>query len=223
MSLLKPEYQDMSIVLIGNMNPKIFQPAWFAKENLIKASECDKSNIEIIHNDVTIFSLPDPTPWLRVEVTRDRFMASTTQQPYYRPTYDLVLSTFKLLCHAPVSQMGINLSMHFKVDSEKKWHEVGHKLAPKELWEGILREPGMRSLTMQSKKTGDEPAGFINVKIEPSARSNPGVHFSVNDHVKTLKSEPTDCNEIVEVLENTWEESIENSKRIIDSILEKLL
>ena len=44
-----------SIVLIGNFNPKIFQPAWFGSEGLIQKKEAEQSTIEIIHPDVVIF------------------------------------------------------------------------------------------------------------------------------------------------------------------------
>ncbi len=75
----QPEIQGSSIVLLGDLNPKIFQPAWFAAEKLIRKPEAEAAEIEIIHPEVVIFNLE----WLRLEVTRERFSASTTQEPYY--------------------------------------------------------------------------------------------------------------------------------------------
>jgi hypothetical protein len=40
-----PEIQGMSIVLVGGFNPKIFHPAWFAAQKLIREKEAEEANI----------------------------------------------------------------------------------------------------------------------------------------------------------------------------------
>ena len=47
---MKPELYRISIVLLGNFNPKIFQSAWFASQNLIRKIEANEAKIEIIHS-----------------------------------------------------------------------------------------------------------------------------------------------------------------------------
>ncbi len=78
--------KDHSIVLLGNFNPKIFQPAWFVAEGLLQHQEADEANIEIIHSSVVIFR----TDWMRMEVTQDRFIVTTSKEPYDRVLRDLV-------------------------------------------------------------------------------------------------------------------------------------
>ena len=65
----KPEIEGMSIVFRGDFNPKIFQPAWFAAQGLIRNEEADEAKIEIIHPTIVVFSLD----WLRIQIEPNRF------------------------------------------------------------------------------------------------------------------------------------------------------
>ena len=216
-----PELQASSIVFIGSFNPKIFQPAWFVKEELIQKQEGDEADIEIIHNEFVSFGLH----WLKLSVRRDRFQVSTSQESYYEILKDLALGTFKLLKHTPISQMGINLHLHFRMNSENEWHNFGHKLAPKEIWNKVLTRPGMLTLSMQGDLNRNDLKGYRQVSVEPSPKVLPGVYFTVNDHyeVKDKKIENVSgCEEIVGILETNWHESIKASKEIIYQLLENV-
>lgn len=220
MHLQQPKIKGHNIVLIGNFNPLIFQPAWFGAEGLLQKLESEKATVEIIHPDAVIFSLD----WLRLEVIRERFMVETTQEPFDEIIRDLVIGTFNLLRHTPITKMGINRQMHFPMESEEKWHTAGHKLAPKELWSEILEKPGMCSLTMEESIRRDGLKGYIRVKIEPSAKIHPGIFFEVNNHFETKDASSTvGCDEIINILKNSWAESYKRSENIIYSVYEKLL
>ena len=71
------EIEGVSIVLLGDFNPKIFQPAWFAAQELIRKEEAESAEIEVIHPEVVVFSLD----WLRIQVTRNRWI-SEAQAPH---------------------------------------------------------------------------------------------------------------------------------------------
>lgn len=161
-SLTKLEIEGVGIVLVGSFNPKIFQPAWFAAENLIRKEEAQAANIELIHPQVARFSLD----WLQLQVTEEQFSATTTQSSFYEPLRDLVLGTFRLLRHTPVRMMGLNRDSHFRMPTEEAWHAFGHRLTPKEPWAGVLKEPGMRSLTMEGLRP-DGFQGYIRVRLSP--------------------------------------------------------
>jgi hypothetical protein len=217
MSVQHPEIQSVSVVWLGDFNPKIFQPAWFAAEGLIRKQEAEEANVEIIHPEVVSFALE----WLTLQVTRERFFASTSQEPYYEVVRDLVLGTFRLLRHTPVHKMGINTDMHFRMGSEEAWHAFGHRLAPKDLWQGILENPGMRSLTMEGRRP-DGCKGYIRVKVEPSVRVHPGVYVNVNDHYEVADPKSViGSDEIRTLLERSWDESLRRSARIAYALLEK--
>lgn len=220
MHLQQPKIKGHNIVLIGNFNPLIFQPAWFGAEGLLQKLESEKATVEIIHPDVVIFSLD----WLRLEVIRERFMVETTQEPYDEIIRDLVIGTFNLLRHTPITKMGINRQMHFSMESEEKWHTAGHKLAPKELWSEVLEKPGMRSLIMEESIRRDGLKGYIRVKIEPSVKIHQGIFFEINDHFETKDASSTvGCDEIINILKSSWAESYKRSENIIYSIYERLL
>ncbi|MGH7802265.1 MAG: hypothetical protein ACREOW_16845 [Thermodesulfobacteriota bacterium] len=129
-----PKIQGLSIVLVGDFNPKIFQPAWFGMEGLIRKNEVETADIQIIHSDVVAFNVKD---WLSFNVTRERLSAETAQEAYYEILRDLIVGTFKILRHTPIKMMGINHTRHFLMDSEQEWHKFGDKLAPKEYWKSL--------------------------------------------------------------------------------------
>ena len=215
-SLTKPEIEGVGIVLVGSFNPKIFQPAWFAAENLIREEEAQAANIQLIHQQVAIFSLD----WLHLQVTDEQFSATTIQSHFYEPLRDLVLGTFRLLRHTPIHKMGLNRDSHFRVTSEEAWHAFGHRLTPKEPWAGILKEPGMRNLIMEGLRP-DNLKGYIRVRVEPSVRYHPGVFINVNDHYEvndgaTIRG----CDEIINILEREWKNSLDRSAQITSLLLE---
>jgi hypothetical protein len=205
--------QGMSIVFLGDFNPKIFQPAWFAQENLIRDQEAEAADIKIINPEIVIFEFE----WLSVQITRDRCIFGTTQEAYYEIVRDLCLGTFKLLRHTPIQKMGINRDYHFKMNSVEEWHAFGHKVAPKELWNNILKTPGLTTLTIEGMRE-DGFKGYIRVKVEPSKRVHPGIYIQLNDHYET--EEPlTGCEKIISILESSWIRSNEKSELIINNIL----
>ncbi len=215
----QPSLYNSSIVFVGNFNPKIFHPAWFAAEGLIGKQESDGATIEIIHPDIAIFSLG----WVRIEVLRGRFKAETRQQPYDEAMRDLVVSIFTLLRHTPLTQMGINLEIHLRMDSFDQWNAAGHKLAPKELWEGQLQAPGMRSITMEEAVRRDGRKGRISVIIEPSVKIEHGLYMAVNDHiVLSDQDSETGSDEMITALKEIWAESHKRSEDIIYTIFERL-
>jgi len=105
--------EALGIVHRGNFNPAIFQPSWFAAQNLIRPQEAEAAEIEIIHPKVAAFT----AGWLRLHVVEDRFHASTTQVAYFETLRDLVLGVFGILSHIPLKALGINresLSVPFR-------------------------------------------------------------------------------------------------------------
>lgn len=202
---MKAELSGINIVILGSFNPKIFQPAWFAANELIRKLEAEEADTEIIHNDISIFRIGD---WLRLEVTRDRFNASTEQEAYFEVLVDFVLGTFSLLSHTPAGILGINTAMHYRVKNEKLWHEIGDKLAPKEPWKLLMRAPRLTRVEMQDVRV-DGPKGYLRVRVEPSTRITPGIFINTNDHYEVDDPKnATGCSELMEILNTNWKSSI---------------
>lgn len=212
---MKIEQSGLGVVLLGSFNPKIFQPAWFAAQKLIRDLEAEEANTEVIHNDITVFSLE----WFKLEVTRERFFVSTEQEAYFEILMDFVLGTFSLLSHTPVGTLGINTSLHYRVRDDKEWHAIGDKLAPKEPWKDILKNPGLRRLEMEEPREGG-PNGVMRIKIEPSRKFHPGIYINVNDHYVIENPKNTiDCKEIIKILGAYWDKSVNRSKKIAEDLL----
>jgi hypothetical protein len=45
MNIQHPEIQGISVVWLGDFNPKIFQPAWFAAEGLIRSRSTEWARV----------------------------------------------------------------------------------------------------------------------------------------------------------------------------------
>jgi len=217
MNAQRPDIQGLSVVFLGDFNPKIFQPAWFAAQGLIRQQEAEEAKVDIIHPEVVSFSLE----WLALQVTREQCALTTTQEPYYVVMRDLIVGTFNLLQHTPLHKLGINIDMHFRMDSEASWHAFGHRLAPKDLWQDTLKNPGMRSLTMEGQRP-DAFRGYIRVQVEPSIKIHPGVYFRVNDHYEIETLQPgTGSDAMLDILQRAWGESLTRSNHIIATLLER--
>ena len=201
------EINAVSIVLIGSFNPAIFNPLWFKVHDLIKPDEADSAKLEITHPEVSSFS----TDWLKLQVLHKRFAAATTDPSHFPSLKDLVRGTFSLLEHTPVSKMGLNRLMHFRMSSTKEWHEFGDLVAPKEHWKVIMNKPGLISLRMEDPRT-EGHKGYVRVKIEPSARIQPGVFVEVNNHYESESENGLEV--MMGVLESSWSNVLSSSEEI---------
>jgi hypothetical protein len=212
----KPEHEDVSIVLVGSFNPAIFHPAWFAREKLIQQEEADRADVKIVSTEVSFFSIG----WVALEVTSDRFVARTTQIQHVEPLRDLVRGTFGLLRHTPVKQMGLNRRAQFRSPDEAAWHQLGHRLAPKEPWAGLLEKPGMRRIQMQGVRP-DAYKGQISVAVEPSLKLTPfGAYIDVNDHYENdATTKGTECDRMMEILGTSWHTSLDRSLCIMQGLM----
>jgi hypothetical protein len=218
MPAVKPAIHGHSIVLVGDFNPKIFQPAWFGAEGLIRNLEAEKADIQIVHPEVVVFKLE----WMSLEVTRDRFVAGTLQEAYDEVIRDLVISTFRILRHTPLRVMGINEYGHYPIDSEEHWHRIGHTLAPKEKWDKILKNPGMKRLDIQAMRP-DNLKGHVLVTVEPSSKIPIGLYLRVNDHFEAQKTEGSaGSDEVINILEANWAESHRRAGCYAEKLLEQL-
>ena len=238
---LQAEREGRTIVLVGSFNAKIFHPFWFAKQGILPDEDAEVAEV-VGGPDFVNFNIG----WLQCLVTPTNFQATTTAPEQRDALRDFVLATFQLLMHTPIVLMGINYEGHFGTVSETRWHEIGHLLTPKTFWSEILDEPGMRSLTMEGRRT-DGRRGHIHVTVEPSIRVTNGIYVRINDHYdlrpeseSLAHSAPTmetsdpgatsneaevsdhgvvDAGAMVETLTTAWASSIEFANVAVRSVL----
>ncbi len=213
MSDLIPEISGGALVLLGSFNPKIFQPEWFARQQLLPQAEADAAEMKILIPQVSHFE----TERFVIQVTTERFAVTSKASANPAPLRDLVQGTFFILEHTPVTAMGLNYLMHFAMGSEEKWHEIGDRLAPKEPWNQILEgRPGLLSMTILTQM--NEPNGSqFRIKVEPSAQVPFGVYFETNEHYPAPENEP--LRGLMGILGERWEDAQIYAARVVNHIL----
>ena len=223
---IEPEISGVQIVVLGQFNPAIFTPAWFALNSLLRESVTTNAQVQVIHHQVADFT----ADWLHLQVTNDRLTVATQQAPYER-LRDLVVRVFsECLHHTPLTAFGINRNVHFLVPDPATRDSIGMTLAPLEPW-GPWKEKleldgqhgGMTGVRMsQFKPAGRHEGGQINVAVEPSVRvgdGGKGVYVGVNDHFVTDQQGEHSARRLMAVLADEFTRSIARSDGIIDHIM----
>jgi len=173
-----PEAEGLEVVLVGSFNPAIFHPEWFLNHGLIGEQDANEAEVVDVSGQITLVRFCG----MELQCLGDRFSLGTNNMSLAERLQDLIIRTFTLLSHTPITACGINHRVHYSVISSDYWHQIGHTLAPKQLlWNDLLEEPGMQSLTIKAPRRGGFP-GEINLTVEPSARFPPGIFVTANYH-----------------------------------------
>jgi len=224
--LIEPEEKQVIIVLIGNFNPTIFHPAWFRETGVFSVSEAEAMKIDFMHPEIATLS----GEWFSLQVQKDRFTLRALQPPYVQVN-DLVLRIFgEFLTHTPIKKLGINLMVQFSVKDFDTQYKLGRALAPIEAWGDWAKEldkrtdtqtSGMRRLLMEQHIVDDRPPGFgfVQASIEPGDKPAT-VKMNVCDdyRVSDIENE-VGATAVMEILENSFDRSMERSEKIIDGIM----
>jgi len=118
--------------------------------------------------------------------------------------------------------MGVNRDLHFKLNIDRL-NEIGHLLAPKSYWQGVLKDPRTRNLVVQGQRP-DTHDGHIDVKVEPSARIPSAIYFGINDHYQFTETtvegaKVIDSGAALAVLESEWDSILNRVQPIVDTVL----
>jgi hypothetical protein len=216
------EVSGASVVLTGSFNPTIFQPEWFARQNLLPTEECEKAEIKVIAPQVCQFE----TGRFIIQVTTERFSALSKPDANPAPLRDLVAGTFFTLEHTPLKALGLNRDMHFALPSEDAWHKVGDTLVPKDLWKGKLQgRIGMRSLLVQSEVPGfpdeKQESTRMLIRIEPSSRIKFGLYIQINEHFEGPKTEASVY--LLERIRSRWEGAYNYAAEVADYFISSII
>ena len=214
------------MILLGDFNPAIFTPAWFALHNLLSKGTADSADLKVAHPQTTSFT----ADWLQLNILVDQFSAETKQAPHIR-LCDLVVRVFREhLFHTPLRALGINRHVHFRVRDLPARDRIGRTLAPVDAWGAWAaelgdggRQGGMTSVTMtQVNIEGRSLDDKINVTIEPSNRVGvdvDGVYARVNDHYAVTPVDGRPTEHLMDVLERNFESSVRRSDALIDHVM----
>ena len=182
MTVIEPDRELLSIVVLGDFNPAILHPLWFSVNELVPEAEAKDADVDVIHKQFALFSMGG----IRVQVDDSRLNMTAVESPQGPILRDLVLGTLSILEHTPLKAIGLNRDMTFIMDTDATWHEVGNRLVPKRDWEQILSSPGMRQVVVEGQRL-DCNADRLHVRVQPSA--NLGVLIAVNQHYQLETNE----------------------------------
>ena len=94
------------------------------------------------------------------------------------------------------------------------WRSTG----PKDIWNTCIKKPGMASLTIRGERP-DDYTGALTVRVEPSARIQPGVYVTVNDHYELESAQPSHgAAPILDILDAAWASSLARSLSIAERL-----
>jgi hypothetical protein len=214
-----PFAEDISVVLVGALNPAIFQPAWLAAQNLISDSECKSAKVNVISPQAADITFLD----FGLQVLQNRFTLRTVDVSKSTKICDLVVGILTKLPHTPLTAAGINQSQHISAGKEKVWHKIGHVLAPKApVWEKLYKNPGMLTVAVQSVRDDEHPF-HINITVAPSQVAVPhGIFVASNFDFKVTK-EVGSAEEVIEFIQANWEEGTKEARRVAETIFETIV
>lgn len=205
------QIEARSVVLIGNFNPLIFQPAWFSQKELIQEEEARSAVIEIIHPEITKFNIGD---WLNFEVTVNRCSFTTAKEPYFEPIKDLVFGIFSILRETPISALGINNTFNLLLHNYENNYKFGSTLTPLDIWDQKIKKPRLLRLEIIEEERIDNFRRSIS--ITPSNQKM-GISININNDYKIKKIES-----VLDILSSKWDEHSTEARNIVNDLLRKI-
>lgn len=197
--------REFSVVLLGDFNPAILHPAWFASTGLIKLSEGDAADVEVVHKEVTIWT----SDWLKLNADKNRVQFQSDQEAYAGPLRDVAIGALTLLEHTPVRAVGVNVSAFFQFTSQEQLDKFGHELIPKPRWEKALPEPKTLKAVITSRRD-DDYRGNLNLTIAATTRFQFSAYVHINDHneVEPEAKRPSAISAI-SIIQRQWDKAID--------------
>jgi len=203
----------------GGFNPRIVEPLWLVQHNLVAENEAASAERQLIDEDLSRIVLP----WAELVVLKDQLQVSARNEIVNAAQIrDLVVGLLRLLPHTPVGVVSINHRVQVRAETEEQWLGVGHALAPKELWDGILDEPGMFDFAMQGVRS-DDLQGAIKVRIRPLFDIQWGVFVNVNDEFAIPDRDSREpAGLAADLIEKVWPKAEMRATQIRERLFERI-
>jgi hypothetical protein len=210
------ELEGVAVVLRGAFNPGLFHPAWLAHQQLIKESEVTEAEVSFVTQTVSAFRVGP----FAISAEASAFVVETSDMSAILAVRDLVVGIFRVLEHCPITHLGINRRMHFKMPNEEAWHRVGHRLVPKDPWPSLLEQPGTQSVSVKGARRGASSRSVL-VTVEPSVRVKTAVYVGTNEHFEApADSAPTT---LIQTLEAEYEPALLFARKLADDLLSRAM
>lgn len=197
--------QSLSIVVLGDFNPAIFQPLWFSANGLMPREETESAANVIIHRRVASFSMGR----IHVQVDESRLGLTTAESPDAPILRDLAIGTLSILEHTPLKALGFNLDRAIELDSVEATREFAETIAPKQCWSRVLDDPEALQVIVMGTRS-DCVADRMQIRVQLGSERR--VIIGINQHYQVAKDEdvdPREChNSAQRALRDDWNEFI---------------
>jgi len=226
---IAPISDRVTAVLVGNLNPAIFHPAWFALNKLVSKEDAANAIVRVIHPELSNFDVGE----LSIQVDKQRFAVACPGRQH-EMLRDLIVGSFgNILSHTPIQAMGINREVHFDTGDFAVRQAVGETLAPKAPWgewgdilETRSNDPhlagGLLVMTMREVRDNKDKPGWVQAEVQPSALQpirRSGILMTINNHYEVRSAENEgDVERLIQLLDSEWMTSINKSDFIVDQI-----
>lgn len=225
MEQLDVRQRESSIVLVGEFDPLVMTPHWFAKQGMIPQEDIDENlAIELVYKDLTKFSLAN----IHVEIQCNTLILRSDHISFDYRIHDLALSILAALKEDKVRAVGLNLYTDVYFDSLDYWHGVGDLITPKSVWLKAIPEServGMINVQMQIIKPKGQQ-GLYNFTVGwPEAHKL--IRFSINNHYDTKQESSAVRNKSgrsvafdpIAIVTAYWQETLDFHEHLILSLL----
>lgn len=215
MARFNPDEKHLNVVLIGNFNPRIFHPQWFVDHDII--SEADFNYIierddVLIHKQVAQFK----SSWFHLEVTETRLQIICTQEAYFEMILDFLTSTFSVLHHTPIQQMGINLTIRQSLDRSEDVEKFDEKYFSAKGYKDIDGEA--QTFTMKLRFNSEENKVGTQCSFEISKILKDAYHMNINQHFELGKI--ANGKDLVRTIGQNGRKSLNTNDQVLRKIIE---
>ena len=93
-----PDAEEISIVLLGSLNPGIFHPEWFRRQEILSPQDAEAANIKIVSPEVTEVLFLD----MKLDVFPNRLVLETLDASRAEKLQDIVVNILSKLPHTPL-------------------------------------------------------------------------------------------------------------------------
>jgi hypothetical protein len=211
--------ESVFAIATGNFNPKIVEPLWLAKYALVSEDEAEAADRQLVDGDLSHITFP----WADLVVLQDRLQIESGEEMVNEAQLrDLSVGLLRLLPHTPVTAVSIQHRIVVVAKNEEEWHGVGHRLAPKEVWAGILESPGLFDIAMQGTRLDGLDGGW-KVRVRPAVDPKLGIWINVNDEVLLPDpDEPEPGSRAADLIQEMWPAAEQRTLEIRDALYERL-
>lgn len=218
----------ISIVLIGDFNPAMFQPEWFARNDIISVEEASIAKDSdgaplVVTPQITMFK----TSMFEVRIEQKRFSVSCLKEPWDL-VKDFVGKTFEKLSGMSINAYGYNYDAHYYIGGAETLNSIGNYLAPKQYWGALFEddinclESGNGLSSMKMLKTKADGKGRVTVMVEPSVHEKGGLFMACNDHNDVSLDESLAEYVIPQIVES-FDAILNNMRKIQEDVITEVL